>query len=241
MNILINQNKLLFFDKQSILQVTYIVLLINGIAVSLHGMNRSGILSQDIAENKKKNEHELFVAICKANHPEVRQFVHNGVNINSRAWNRDATPLVVAASLGAIDCIRTLLIAGADVNLGDKHGCTPLMVATCLGCDQIVKILVAGGADVNCQHKTGVTPLMVAAAAQNKPILTLLFISGANLDVQDNQGRTALIHAVMHAARKSVKRLLFEGARDDLQDKYTNSAWDYSWGKIRGYLENRKT
>ena len=52
------------------------------------------------------------------------------------------TPLYVAAQLGKLDVVRTLLQAGADVGLAKKNGSTALHIAAAKGHLEVVKELI---------------------------------------------------------------------------------------------------
>ncbi|CAM9847094.1 unnamed protein product, partial [Ectocarpus sp. 6 AP-2014] len=77
------------------------------------------------------------------------------------------TPLYLAASKGhALDAVRALLDAGADVNAkaGDNGDRTPLHVAVDRRMSSIctIRTLLEGGADVNVRNDYDHTPLHVA-------------------------------------------------------------------------------
>ncbi len=73
-----------------------------------------------------------------------------------------ATPLMYAAAVGSIDTMRTILEAGADVNVAGGDGMTALMWAT--GDLAKVRLLVEHGANVNAKANDGTTTALVAAA-----------------------------------------------------------------------------
>src|SRR6188472_3919270 len=50
-----------------------------------------------------------------------------GATTPDQADDTGATPLMYAAAVGSIETMRTLLAAGADVNLTGRDGMTPLM------------------------------------------------------------------------------------------------------------------
>ena len=69
------------------------------------------------------------------------------------------TPLLFAARQGALDAVRTLADAGADLNLADPDGITPLILAIRNGHYDVGAALVEKGAKVNAADKAGRTPL----------------------------------------------------------------------------------
>jgi len=58
-----------------------------------------------------------------------------------------STPLMVAARLDGVGCLRALIAKGARVNASNKLGNTALMVAAFLGRTANVDLLLAHGAD----------------------------------------------------------------------------------------------
>jgi hypothetical protein len=59
--------------------------------------------------------------------------------------------------------IRSLVAAGADVNVCTEDGWTPLMIAVLCNADcEIVEDLIAAGAEVNARNEFGQTPLILA-------------------------------------------------------------------------------
>jgi len=84
------------------------------------------------------------------------------------------TPLIAAAGVGsrdsdtrgryktekdAIDSVKLLLAAGADVNATDNRGQTPLHGAAFWGWTELVQLLADRGANVNAKDRRGLTPL----------------------------------------------------------------------------------
>ena len=81
--------------------------------------------------------------------------VQSDVNIK---FSNDMTPLLYAALDGNVQCISTLLEAGADVNISNENGVTPLINANYKESDkpEVVEALLKAGADVNSTTKTGI-------------------------------------------------------------------------------------
>ena len=77
------------------------------------------------------------------------------------------TALVYAARENCIECAKTLVAAGADVNQRTFYGWTPLLVATQNRHYKLAEYLLAQGADPNTPNKGGWTPLYLATDNRN--------------------------------------------------------------------------
>jgi ankyrin repeat protein len=78
--------------------------------------------------------------------------------------NDGTTPLMAAIGRNqstALEAVRVLLDAGADVNAADETGNTALHRAASSGFDPIVQLLADRGAKVDIKNKQGQTPLMM--------------------------------------------------------------------------------
>jgi ankyrin repeat protein len=77
------------------------------------------------------------------------------------------TPLVLAARQDCLDCARTLLEAGADVNQRTLYGWTPLLTATQNRHYKLAAFLLDHGAKPNIANNGGWTPLYLATDNRN--------------------------------------------------------------------------
>lgn len=80
------------------------------------------------------------------------------------------TALLFAAREGALDCVRTLVSAGANVNRPSVDGSSPLLVAVQNGFYAVADYLVTHGADVNAANAKGWTPLYLAVKDRDQEI-----------------------------------------------------------------------
>ncbi len=126
----------------------------------------------------------------------------------------DRTPLHVAVLAYSeeereawLECIRLLLVAGAEVNARDREGVTPLhwlVISQAREPHEVaplmaMQMLLAAGADVNAPDKDGWTPLISAAKYGAAHLVPALLLAGADVSAQDAAGNTALTHAVSAA------------------------------------------
>ena len=77
------------------------------------------------------------------------------------------TPLVYAARENCMECAKTLVEAGADVNQRTFYGWTPLLVATQNRHYKLADYLLEHGANPNTPNKGGWTPLYLATDNRN--------------------------------------------------------------------------
>jgi ankyrin repeat protein len=109
------------------------------------------------------------------------------------------TPLIFAARQNCLECAKTLIEAGADVNQTSHYGWTPLLVATQNRNYKLGAYLLEKGADPNIQNKGGWSPLYLATDNRNiesgdYPVpkadmdhldfIKLLLAKGANVNVR---------------------------------------------------------
>ena len=68
--------------------------------------------------------------------------------------------LRIAASIGDVSLVKTILAQGIDVNPKGKDGATALMHACCKGHLEVSKVLLDHGANVNAADNEGRTALI---------------------------------------------------------------------------------
>jgi len=89
------------------------------------------------------------------------------------------TPLIVAASSGQMEMLKSLLAQGAGVDATAADGRTALIAATQSGKIEAVEALIAAGANLNAGARGTGTALNVAENAGETQIAKLLLASGA--------------------------------------------------------------
>ena len=97
-----------------------------------------------------------------------------------------------------VECIKKLIIAGADPNTTDYKGETPLHEAARRGRDACVRVLIeaGGGPNVTASDYFGRTPLHEAALHGHDTCVRRLLSAGADPNVTDNAGITPLHYAI---------------------------------------------
>jgi ankyrin repeat protein len=89
------------------------------------------------------------------------------------------TALLFAAREGSLDCVRTLLSSGADVNQIAADGSSPLLVAVQNGYYDLALYLMDHGANISLANAKGWTPLYLAVKNRNQETTA---IPGPNTD-----------------------------------------------------------
>ena len=136
----------------------------------------------------------------------------------ARDARQGAASLHYAAFAGAVQGIKILVSAGADVNVSDAQGRRPLHLAAAAEREELsaraIQALVAAGADLEAKYEHGFTPFLAAAEAGNIPAIRALAAAGADVAVRDFGGRSALDIAAVHQrwpmSRRPVVRALVE-------------------------------
>lgn len=98
-----------------------------------------------------------------------------------------------AIEVGSIDCVRMLLLSGADPNVHDRKGKTPLILAIYKSNPELVKCLLQHNCDTELKSKFNIdmrisrqlgtvsyTPLLLAEAWQSYISTALLLMAGAD-------------------------------------------------------------
>ena len=171
---------------------------------------------------------DLMLAARSGDLASVRVLIAQGVDVNAiSGTDETALSSAVVAPRQEAELIRTLLAAGANVNLGGRWN-TPLVAAVSCGDIALVEQLLAAGADINLDAG-GFTPLMIAARGRDTRLVALLLAAGANVNAAPKGGPTALMHDVDAlrtggGSRESVKALLHAGADVNAKDETGSTA-----------------
>lgn len=160
----------------------------------------------------------LINAASEGDIAATQQLIREGVNVNEPRNSNGESALVVASMNGKIDIVRTLIQAGADVDLRTKYNDTALSLASWKCQSNIIELLLNNRAEPNVQNTTyGSTPLMLLVSYCNdtKSVKALLR-KGARVDSKNNDGDTALMTAASKGHAAIVSILLDNGANVNL-------------------------
>ena len=141
----------------------------------------------------------------------------NGGNINTKDTLLGATALHIAATMGNLEAVSRLLVAGANPAIRSNQGSpsflcftqTPMAGYTAHDCatNPLIRKQIA----LNTKDIFGNTPLHKATHNNDTKQMSSL-INMAFINAQDNQGRTPLFIATWKNAVEAVKILLSAGA-----------------------------
>jgi uncharacterized protein len=150
-------------------------------------LSTGGIDSRDGEESRSLNS-----AIRLGRNEVVRLLLDAGAPVNPReikVW----PPLAEAAHARQIGIMKTLLKAGANVDVRDLQG--PYLALYGYFDTHVLRVLLEAGADPNARDGEGKTALMEASGYGYEDAIKLLIEHKADVNLQDNSGRSALMHA----------------------------------------------
>ncbi|XP_019509391.1 PREDICTED: ankyrin repeat domain-containing protein 29 isoform X1 [Hipposideros armiger] len=123
------------------------------------------------------------------------------------------TLLMVASYAGHIDCVKELVLQGADINLQRESGTTALFFAAQQGHNDVVRFLFEFGASTEFRTKDGGTALLAASQYGHMRVVDTLLKHGANIHDQLYDGATALFLAAQGGYLDVIRLLLSSGAK----------------------------
>jgi len=126
----------------------------------------------------------------------------------------EATPLVVASKLGAVELIECLLAHGANVNASDAYGQTPLHHAVLQGSEPTLEAILKHKPNLEARNRDGRTALALAVAGGQTELVRRLAQAGADLNVSlpDRDAASPLHVAVQRRNTAMVELLVGLGA-----------------------------
>jgi len=102
----------------------------------------------------------IHIAAASGMERTCKLLVGKGVDVNSKVSSNGYTALHIASHRRRAEVVKTLLAAGANVNVEDANGETPLYQACNVDDFQVARVLVEHKADANIRSRnTGKSPL----------------------------------------------------------------------------------
>ncbi|XP_067402699.1 ankyrin repeat domain-containing protein 29 isoform X3 [Emydura macquarii macquarii] len=115
---------------------------------------------------------------------------------------------MVASHYGHIECVRELVLQGADINLQREDGATALFLAAQGGYLDVIRLLLSSGAKVNQPRQDGTAPLWIASQMGHSEVVRVMLLRGADRDATRNDGTTALLKAANKGYNDVIEELL---------------------------------
>jgi len=140
--------------------------------------------------------------------------IRNRTNIAELLEARGAdVSLHVAARVGALAKVKSLIEEVADINAKDASGQTALHYAARTRRKDIAELLIANGADVNAKNDEGQTPIDVALQRRRWNIVKDLIDAGADVTQVNADGQT-LLHIAARRNQKDLVEILLDKGDD---------------------------
>ncbi|XP_055092132.1 ankyrin repeat domain-containing protein 29 isoform X2 [Symphalangus syndactylus] len=156
-----------------------------------------------------------FWAARRGNLALLKLLLNSGrVDVDCRD-SHGTTLLMVAAYAGHIDCVRELVLQGADINLQREDGGSALLAASQYGHMQVVETLLKHGANIHDRLYDGATALFLAAQGGYLDVIRLLLASGAKVNQPRQDGTAPLWIASQMGHSEVVRVMLLRGADRD--------------------------
>ncbi|XP_049756698.1 ankyrin repeat domain-containing protein 29 isoform X4 [Elephas maximus indicus] len=154
-----------------------------------------------------------FWAARRGNVALLKLLLNSGrVDVDCRD-SHGTTLLMVASYAGHLNCVRELVLQGADINLQRESGTTALFFAAQQGHNDIVRFLFEFGASTEFRTKEGGTALLAASQYGHTRVVETLLKHGANIHDQLYDGATALFLAAQGGYLDVIRLLLSSGAK----------------------------
>lgn len=118
----------------------------------------------------------------------------------------------------AVELVKMLIDAGADLNARDKRGDPPLVFADHEG---VFTELLRRGSDPNAKREDGTPVLQTVVRTWVLPFIPMLELlkHGADIEGKDEKGCTALHEAAYNASKTALKLLIEHGADPNARNK----------------------
>ena len=98
---------------------------------------------------------KLLLAAENGSVTDIRAQMCRGANVNTKRTSDGATPLIIAAGKGWLECVQILIKYGADIHAEDKCGATALTAAVLVGQLAMISELMKNGAHLRMPRPRG--------------------------------------------------------------------------------------
>ncbi|WP_373531846.1 ankyrin repeat domain-containing protein [Vampirovibrio sp.] len=131
--------------------------------------------------------------------------------------SQEKTPLALAVKCDNVEAVKSLIDAGADVNLPEYSYWTDDIPIYAVRSAEVLKLLVKAGVDIE-RKKDGNTPIKHYTQCDRIDLVEGLIAAGANLNARDDNGWTAAKWAKYFNYKKIYNALIRAGAEKPQSD-----------------------
>ena len=170
-----------------------------------------GLPEVDVNHCDSSDETALLCAAKNGHTAVVQVLIDAGADIDTN--NGGHSPLQSVSISGALEVVKTLVRAGAGVNVTDEVGGTCLIYAAYHGHTETVRYLVGlPEVDVNHCDSSDETALHCAVQSGHPDVVQVFIDTGADIDTRNEDGHSPLHSASDSGALEVVKMLVEAGA-----------------------------
>ncbi|KAJ7345134.1 hypothetical protein JRQ81_001084 [Phrynocephalus forsythii] len=202
-------NGMFFTSSQPTVEDPLISAIRKGDEKALHSMMQSG---KNLAQPNKDGWLPLHEAAYYGQEGCLKLLQKSYPGTIDHRTLQEETALYLATNRGHIDCVRSLLQAGAEPDIANKSRETPLYKACERKNAEAVQVLLEFNADVNHRCTRGWTALHEAVARNDIEIVDLLIKAGAKIEAANCYGITSLFVAAESGHLESLRYLAKCGA-----------------------------
>jgi ankyrin repeat protein/uncharacterized integral membrane protein len=157
----------------------------------------------------------------------VKALIEAKANVLPRNEDGDtALLLVICGNKPSIACVKSLVLAGSDVNMSDTAGITPLTRSAAGGNLSILETVLTTRADINKMGYDNRSAVDYAAQLPTTDCLQFLLSRGSKINSRDGYDETPLMSAAERNSLPCVRYLLSHGADAKAKDSTGKEAID---------------
>lgn len=167
------------------------------------------------SQDPRQLEAVFHQAVKLHNYKKVKQYIRNGVDVNSVIFESSLLEKAVHHVAIKNDCymMQLLIAASADINSGTIIGRnTPLYDAVSCGAYDVARLLINARADIHIANNKGYTPFYNALHGNRAPIIQDLVDNKADVNAVDRFGFAPLQIAIKKGYIEVVNVLLLARA-----------------------------